>query len=145
MEKLKGLVKLNNELLRYCSNCNILKHKDEANYCYSCGSKLSNAPKREFYLGLHIPQRTISLAMNVKQDFKGFPFLLWRYRNNEIQVITMREYPKVLKLYKRVPMDKSCGSFADKSEYLSLNEEIIKNLMDEGFEWFHFSEKDTLW
>jgi len=138
------MIKLNNKLIRYCSNCNILEHKDEANYCYSCGLKLSNTPEREFYLDLHIPQKTISLAMN-EQDFKGFPFLLWRYRNSEIQVITMREYPKVLKLYKRVPLDEFNKSMADKSERFVLNEKIIKNLIDEGFEWFHFSEKDPLW
>lgn len=109
--------------------------------------KLSNGkteitfiPKCGLYVNLRIPENKIRLEINRNGKFSGFPFFLRKEdETGNIQVVTMHEYPKAVKLTK-LSRDSS-----NSSENLTLTEDVLNNLLSEGFTWFHESELDVLW
>lgn len=73
-----------------------------------------------------------------------FPFYLWKHDRLKqiIEVVTFHEYPKGIRFYVKLP---SLSSQADSSEEILLKDDLIEQLLKEGFEWFHQTEKETLW
>lgn len=84
---------MNEELRKYCPNCNKSKHEDKyAYYCALCGTELKI--KREFYLSLNIPDSKINMEENLESVFNGCPFFLRKIDDSSIQVVLFHDYPK---------------------------------------------------
>lgn len=137
---------LETRLTRYCPNCQRIKHEPQAAFCFLCGTALKNGSLLEFYLSLKIPFLKIQTEKRFSEKYtcSAFPFYLWKHdqMNHIIEVVTFHEYPKGLRLYVKLP---TLSPQADSSKEFLLEEGSIDKLLQEGFEWFHQTEKESLW
>ncbi|MFC5591707.1 hypothetical protein ACFPRA_22735 [Sporosarcina soli] len=132
------------EYSKSCPNCQRFKHEDEAVFCIVCGTKLKNGDLRKFYLSLKVPEHKITWERNRIGKFLGCPFFLRKIdnANHLLQVITLHEFPKGNQSSVRLP---ARSRAADWTEEIVLTKNLIHDLLNQGFEWFHESEMDTLW
>ena len=130
----------------YCPNCQNIKHEPQAAFCFLCGTALKNGSLLEFYQSLKIPSAKISTENKISEfyTFSGFPFYLYKHEpiNKTVELITFHEYPKGCRLYVKLPAK---SSQADCSREIHLTEDVLDELLKEGFEWFHQTERETLW
>lgn len=141
-----GIEMLKTQLSRYCPNCQSIKHEPQAAFCFQCGKALKNGSLQEFYLSLKIPFAKIETEKRYSEKYSSssFPFFLWKYDRlyQTIEVVTFHEYPKGIRSYLKLP---ALLRQADSSEEILLKEAMLDQLLKEGFEWFHQTEKETLW
>jgi len=133
-------------LSRFCPKCQRVENEPQASFCLLCGTALVNGTLLDFYLKLKIPPAKISTENQRSEiyTFSGFPFYLYKHDrvNKIVEVITFHKYPKGLQLYVKLP---NKSSQADSSREIHLTEDVLDELLREGFEWFHHTEKETLW
>lgn len=134
------------QLSRYCPNCQSIKHEPQAVFCFHCGTALKDGSLLEFYLSLNIPFAKIETEKRYSQKYSSsaFPFFLMKHDRTyqTIEVVTFHEYPKGIRTYVKLP---ALSPQADCSEEILLKEGTVNKLLKEGFEWFHKTEKETLW
>lgn len=131
---------MNDGLRRYCPICSKNKHEDKASYCAICGAELKIESKREFYLGLNIPHSKIDIEENREGEFEGFPFFLRKKDEASIQFVLFHNYPKCTHQFKTM----YDFSEAESSE-INMTSELLKDLLEKYFIWFHESEVAVLW
>ena len=120
-----------------------LKHKDNANFCYKCGNRLKATDLLKFYQTILVPSNKINMGKNrTRELFDVFPFLLRKKINNIAEFVVIHDFPYA----DRGIANTKYHLCEDRGwKHVTLTQDYIKKLINDGFSWYHVFEIEKLY